>query len=78
MYPPFHNRRQTRSKEQAIKSLCDTANTFINFIEYTQLVIRDGRIEPIYVPDHQRIQVEAILNDGTTLKHLNEQDSIGT
>ncbi|MEH7414341.1 AlwI family type II restriction endonuclease [Neobacillus drentensis] len=71
LYPSSRNTTHTRTKEEAMTSLADTANTFINFIEYTQLVVRNSRTEPIYIPAHRRAEVRAILNDGTSVRPIN-------
>jgi hypothetical protein len=71
LYPSSRNTGHTRTMEEAMTSLADTANTFINFIEYTQLVIRDSKTGPIYIPAHRRADVIAILNDGTSIRPIN-------
>jgi hypothetical protein len=71
LYPSSRNNNRTRTREEAMRSLADTANTFINFIEYTQLVVRNSPTSPIYIPTHKRAEVQAVLNDGTALRPLN-------
>lgn len=63
-----------RSREATIKALEDNANTFINYLEYTQLVVRDDPRKPIYIPVNRIDQARAIVNDGTTIKVLNKQN----
>ncbi|RSD27622.1 AlwI family type II restriction endonuclease [Mesobacillus subterraneus] len=70
LYPSSRNTGHTRTKEEAMESLADTANTFINFIEYTQLVVRDTKTGPIYIPAHKRVEVRAMLRDGTRIRPI--------
>lgn len=61
-----------RTREATIKALKDNANTFINYLEYSQLVVRDKPNTPIYIPDNRIEDVKAIINDGTTVQRINE------
>lgn len=64
-----------QSTAQTLSRLEDVANTFINFIEYTQLVIRDTPSSPIYIEDSQVPTVDAILGrDPGFVPHPDDQE----
>lgn len=58
-FPPRGGEPQ--SLEETLDRLEDVANTFINFIEYTQLVVRDLPSLPIYIDPDRLEEVDAIL-----------------
>jgi hypothetical protein len=60
-----------RSRQATIKALEDNANTFINYLEYTQLVVRDDPRKPLYIPDNSIDRAKEIITDDTKLKPLN-------
>ncbi|MEH7181086.1 DNA (cytosine-5-)-methyltransferase [Neobacillus vireti] len=74
---PSSRKKEARSKNDAMKALIDNANVFINFLEYTQLVKRDKRNLPIYIPEQKRKDVETILNDNTRLRKLDTDNPYG-
>ncbi|WP_430789118.1 restriction endonuclease FokI C-terminal domain-containing protein [Virgibacillus flavescens] len=59
-----------RSREKTISYLGDIANTFINYLEYTQLIDRVGNSQ-IAISEGYIQDVEAILNDGSTVRQYN-------
>lgn len=65
-----------RSRQNTISYLEDIANTFINYLEYTQLIRRnaDGAIFIIF---EMLDEVKRILNDGTPLRSLNRTHDFG-
>lgn len=65
-----------RSREKTIAYLEDIANTFINYLEYTQLIARDTE-RHIFIPDNQYKQVELILNDNSSLRPLDNKHPYG-
>jgi hypothetical protein len=65
-----------RSREQTIAYLEDIANTFINYLEYTQLISRDENGH-IFIPQERINDVASILNDGTTLRTLDTNHPFG-
>lgn len=64
-----------RTRAQTISYLEDIANTFINYLEYTQLISRNSN--GIFIPQDKVNDVEAILNDGTGLRHLDTNHQFG-
>lgn len=58
-----------RTRKATLSSLEDVANTFINYLEYTQLITR-GEKGVIYIPEERKQQVEGILSDKTKIRHL--------
>jgi len=65
-----------RSREATLSYLEDIANTFINYLEYTQLISRNANGEIYIVPD-KVIDVQNILNDGTRLRPFNQDHPFG-
>lgn len=65
-----------RSRAKTLSGLEDIANTFINYLEYTQLINRDSD-RKIYIPVEKRGEVANIINDGKTLRVLNVGHSFG-
>ncbi|WNB93426.1 AlwI family type II restriction endonuclease [Bacillus sp. NEB1478] len=63
-----------RTRAATIKALEDNANTFINYLEFTQLIVRDDPRKPIYIPDPRIDEANAFINDGTSLKPLNQKN----
>lgn len=63
-----------RTREATIKALEDNANTFINYLEYTQLVVRDDPRKPIYIPESRINEATAIVKDGSTIKSFNQKN----
>lgn len=63
-----------RTREATIKALEDNANTFINYLEYSQLVVRDEPSKPIYIPDNRIEDAKAIIADGTAIKTFNQNN----
>lgn len=61
--------------EQTLKRLEDNANTLVNYLEYTQLIVRDTPSSPIYIPHDQVQNVESLLNEdkGLIRDHDNEE-----
>lgn len=79
--PDFEERYQSsttglRTREQTLSYLEDIANTFINYLEYTQLIERNSN-GSIYIPQERISDVEAILNDGTSLRRLDTNHPYG-
>ncbi|MFT4413372.1 restriction endonuclease FokI C-terminal domain-containing protein [Fredinandcohnia humi] len=64
-----------RSREKTLSYLEDIANTFINYLEYTQLIERNSN--GIYIPLDRVSDVDAILNDGTNLRQLDTNHPYG-
>ncbi|HWO74648.1 MAG TPA: restriction endonuclease FokI C-terminal domain-containing protein [Bacillus sp. (in: firmicutes)] len=65
-----------RTREQTVSYLEDIANTFINYLEYTQLIGRNSN-GSIYILQNRISDVEAILNDGTNLRQLDTNHPYG-
>ncbi|MGE8203051.1 AlwI family type II restriction endonuclease [Heyndrickxia sp. NPDC080065] len=65
-----------RSREQTISYLEDIANTFINYLEYTQLIGRNSN-GSIYILQERINEVDLILNDGTSLRPLDTNRPYG-
>lgn len=63
-----------RTREATIIALEDNANTFINYLEYTQLIVRDDPRKPIYIPENCLNEASAIIQAGGTLKPLNQRN----
>lgn len=63
-----------RTREATIKALEDNANTFINYLEYTQLIVRENPRKPIYIPDNNVTKAQEIIADGTKLRPLNQNN----
>lgn len=63
-----------RTIEKTIDALKSNANVFINYIEYTQLVIRDTPKSPIYIPADKIDEVKYILNDKSKVKTIDESN----
>ncbi|MFP5169259.1 restriction endonuclease FokI C-terminal domain-containing protein [Bacillus licheniformis] len=65
-----------RTREKTLLYLEDIANTFINYLEYTQLIGRDadGRI---HILKDKISVVDTILNDGTNLRRLDTEHPYG-
>ncbi|MEW4264486.1 restriction endonuclease FokI C-terminal domain-containing protein [Priestia megaterium] len=61
-----------RTRERTIRALEDNAITFINYLEYSQLIVRDTRNLPIYIPENRIEKVKDILNDDTKMQRINE------
>lgn len=61
-----------RTLKKTLEALKSNANVFINYIEYTQLVIRDTPKSPIYIPADKIDEVKAILNDKSKIKTIDE------
>jgi hypothetical protein len=60
-----------RTREDTIKALNDNANVIINFLEYSQLVVRDASSQPIYIPVDMMANAEEIINDGSSIRNFN-------
>ncbi|MFD1173934.1 restriction endonuclease FokI C-terminal domain-containing protein [Oceanobacillus picturae] len=56
-----------RLREKTIKYLEDIANTLMNYLEYTQFILRVGKGKIVLSEDSIH-DVEAILNDGTSVR----------
>jgi len=65
-----------RSRVQTVDALEDVANTFINYLEYTQLISRNENGH-IFIPVERMNDVVNILNDGSSLRNLNLNHSFG-
>lgn len=65
-----------RSRKATISYLEDIANTFINYLEYTQLISRGDKGE-VFISDEGIARVKGILNDGTTIKSLDPNHPYG-
>ncbi len=63
-----------RTREATIKALEDNGNTFINYLEYTQLVVRDSPRSPIYIPRNSRDKAKLMVKDGSSLKSVNQKN----
>lgn len=63
-----------RTREATIKALEDNANTFINYLEYTQLVVRDDPRKPIYIAEDLLYTARAIIESNSTIKPLNQKN----
>lgn len=63
-----------RTREATIKALEDNANTFINYLEYTQLIVRDDPRKPIYIPENRIEEAISIIKDGSTIRPLNQKN----
>ncbi|WP_043934191.1 restriction endonuclease FokI C-terminal domain-containing protein [Bacillus sp. EB01] len=72
LYPS--STKGARSTEKTIEALKSNANVFINYLEYTQLVIRDSPKSPIYIPEDKKDEVRSILNDNTKVRPLDEKN----
>ncbi|MFC7370756.1 restriction endonuclease FokI C-terminal domain-containing protein [Fictibacillus iocasae] len=66
----------TRLRAATISYLEDIANTFINYLEYTQLINRNPK-GSIYIIPGSIAKVEAILSDGTSLRQLDKNHPYG-
>jgi len=64
-----------RSREKTLSYLEDIANTFINYLEYTQLIERNST--GIYIPRDRVNEVDSILNDGTNIRQLDTNHPYG-
>lgn len=64
-----------RSREKTLSYLEDIANTFINYLEYTQLIERNSN--GIYIPQDRVNEVDSILNDGTNIRQLDTNHPYG-
>jgi hypothetical protein len=73
LYPSSTSGVQTLDK--TLYRLEDNANTLINYLEYTQLIVRDTPSSPIYVPHDQILYVQSLLNEdkGLIKDHENEE-----
>ncbi|WP_017687639.1 AlwI family type II restriction endonuclease [Paenibacillus sp. PAMC 26794] len=73
MYPSSTTGVQTL--EQTLKRLEDNANTLINYLDYTQLIVRDTPSSPIYIPEDQLPSVVTLLSEdrGLIKDHENEE-----
>lgn len=56
-----------RTLSATLDGLEDNANTFINYLEYTQLIMRDGPDRAIYIAPEKAAEAASILEDGTQL-----------
>lgn len=65
-----------RSREKTINGLEDNANTLINYLEYTQFISRND-IGSIYVLPERIVDVQSIIEDGTTLRRLDTNHDFG-
>lgn len=65
-----------RSRTKTLAGLEDISNTFINYLEYTQLINRDSN-RNIYIPAEKKQDVVRILNDGAILRVLNRGHAFG-
>ncbi|MDF2789531.1 MAG: restriction endonuclease [Neobacillus sp.] len=65
-----------RTRKATLSYLEDIANTFINYLEYTQLIARDekGRI---FIPEESKSQVELILSNKSNLRYLDSNKQFG-
>ncbi|MCP3027021.1 restriction endonuclease FokI C-terminal domain-containing protein [Halobacillus sp. A5] len=59
-----------RTKEKTIDALESNANVLINFLEYTQLIVRLTSSSPIFIPQDMIEVVKQIINDGSDLRKL--------
>ena len=77
LYP---SRTGVKSIPETLKRLEDVANTFINYLQYTQLIARvkeTGEPEFITIPSHLRDEVSSILNDGSSVRNLDSTHEFG-
>jgi hypothetical protein len=74
LYPSSKNNRP-RSYDATILALEHNANTFINYLEYTQLITRDTPRSPIYIPQARMQQVQSMLQDGSSIRPLNQTNA---
>jgi hypothetical protein len=74
LYPS--SKTGVRTMQDTIKALLDIANTFVNYLEYSQLVSRHG-IGQVNIPEDKIQEVEAILNDGSSLHAFNRTQQFG-
>ena len=65
-----------RSREKTLSYLEDIANTLINYLEYTQLIVRDPN-RNIFISSDQLDNVEALLNDNSSLRPLDTERQYG-
>ena len=65
-----------RSRIKTVEALEDVANTFINYLEYTQLISRNEQGH-IYIPIERTNDVENILNDGSSPRSLDLNHPFG-
>src|SRR5690606_29333648 len=65
-----------RSREKTLEALEDVGNTFINYLEYTQLIDRNEEGH-IYIPNSRLNNVDSILTDGSSLRDLNINHPFG-
>ncbi|MDQ0197086.1 AlwI family type II restriction endonuclease [Neobacillus ginsengisoli] len=66
-----------RTRKKTVEALVDTANVFINFLEYSQLIERDTPDSPIYIPVHKTEEVQGRLNDNTRLRTIDSNNLYG-
>ncbi|MEH7418586.1 restriction endonuclease FokI C-terminal domain-containing protein [Neobacillus drentensis] len=65
-----------RSRKATLSYLEDIANTFINYLEYTQIITR-GDKGVIYIKKEMEEQVSRILSDGSDLRSFNPNHPFG-
>lgn len=76
----YSGRNGVSPLEFTYRKLEDVANTFINYLQYTQLIIRvreNGQPEYITIATDAITHVDSILNDGSTLKSINTSSQYG-
>lgn len=73
LYPSSTSGVQTLG--ETLYRLEDNANTLINYLEYTQLIIRATPSSPIYIPQDQILNVQSLLSEdkGLIKDHDNEE-----
>ncbi len=69
---PSSKKPYVTSPEQTLRRLRDNANTFINYLEYTQLIVRMG--SEISIDPERMEDVNGILNDGSKPIPINPAD----
>ena len=75
----YRSRVGIRSDEKTLEEFRTIANTFVNYLEYTQLIVRDRNDEGSFIRVHggARPMVNEILNDGTSIRNLDMQNPFG-
>lgn len=75
----YPSRNGVRTEDKTLKEFVTIANTFINYLEYTQLIRRSRNEENMFiaVPPHARRLANEILSDGSTLRSLDVSRPFG-
>lgn len=75
----YPSRIGIRSAENTLEEFKSIANTFVNYLEYTQLIVRERSEVRSFIRIHggARPRVNEILNDGTSLRNLDTRNEFG-